>query len=310
MQKTKLLIVYSANSPAAEFILHGADKDKVTIQKLELKDDYCSKVLFLLFYILRLYKLSSYFRFKSHVRTEIARQRNQILFWDCCDLYLYKLLDKACYSNTKKSIFFWNPLDLHKHERVPINDMIRWLKENKYHLSTFDPSDAQCYKLPLYLNVNRMVDVPASENESDFYFVGLPKGRDNLIYDIKKALSSKGYKVKFIIPQNKSEYISLMQNIVNSSKTRCIVDIVSSKYGQKGLTLRPFDALFLKKKLLSNCESLVDCDFYHKNNIYIFSNIVELEDIDRFMQLPYYDIDESIVMKYEINNWLTKYYIL
>ena len=108
MQKTKILIVYSANSPAAEFILHGADKGMVSTLKLELKNDYCSKVLFLLFYLLRLYKLSSCFRFKSNVRTEIARQENQILFWDCCDLYLYKLLDRECNSKTKKSIFFWN----------------------------------------------------------------------------------------------------------------------------------------------------------------------------------------------------------
>lgn len=310
MQKTKILIVYSANSPAAEFILHGADKGMVSTLKLELKNDYCSKVLFLLFYLLRLYKLSSCFRFKSNVRTEIARQENQILFWDCCDLYLYKLLDRECNSKTKKSIFFWNPLDLHNNERVSINDMISWLKEKKYQLSTFDPSDAQRYKLPLYLNVNRKVDVPVSENESDFYFVGLPKGRDSLIYDLKKALSSKGYKVNFIIPQSKSEYISLMQNIVNSSKTRCIVDIVSSKYGQKGLTLRPFDALFLKKKILSNCELLDKCDFYHKNNIFIFSKIEDLDEIDDFMSKPYHEIDKNIIAKYEINNWLTKYYIL
>lgn len=308
MQNRKLLIIYSQNSPAAEFVLQGVDIDNVGILKVQTKKSLFNKLLYFIFYKLKLFKLSAYFRFESNFRKQISEQNEKILFWDCCDLFLYKLLLKECQQCTNKSIFFWNPLGFHKSERVPVDMMLAWLRSHNIALSTFDPDDSKKYGLALYCNVNRKVDVANAENDCDFYFVGLPKGREKELNKIKITLESKGYKTKFIIPKNKNEYISQMQNIQFSAKTKCIVDLVSVKYGQSGLTLRPFDALFLKKKLLSNCKSLTKYDFFHKNNIFIFSDEITGDEIEKFMGLPYKEIDKSIVGKYEINNWLKKYY--
>lgn len=44
--------------------------------------------------------------------------------------------------------------------------------------------------------------------------------------------------------------ISYQENLDNIRKSKCIVDVVQK--GQIGLTLRPLESLFFKKKLLTN----------------------------------------------------------
>lgn len=77
---------------------------------------------------------------------------------------------------------------------------------------------------------------------------------------------------------------------------------------QTGLTLRPFDALFLKKKLLTNNANIINTDFYEENNIYIF-NENNMNGILKFMTKPYKEIPDKIVNQYEINQWLIDNFI-
>lgn len=310
MQNKKLLIVYSQNSPAAEFVLQGIKMNDVSILKIQFNESLFCKVFYFLFYKLKLFKISSFFRFNSDFRKKISNFNGQILFWDCCDLFIYKLLNTECKPTSSKSVFFWNPLGFHKAERISVGIMLEWLKKHQFSLSTFDPEDSIKFSLPLFCNVNRKVKFDNIENDCDFYFVGLPKGREEELNRLKVILERNGYTTKFIIPKRKSEYISQMQNVVFSAKARCIVDFVSSKYGQSGLTLRPFDALFLKKKLISNCKSLVKYDFFNENNVFILSDQVTGDDIEKFMETPYKELDETIVNKYEVNNWIKKYFLL
>ncbi len=309
MNNTKLLIVYSANSPAAEFVLQGVNIKDVNIQKLQINESVVCKILYYIFYKMNMFKCASFFRFKSSFRKIINKQRGTILFWDCCDLFLYQLLESECNHNVNKSIFFWNPLGMHKTEKVSVDIMIKWLKNHDYSLSTFDPDDSLHYGIQLYCNVNRKIKLDNNGIDYDFYFVGLPKGREAVLNKLKDELLRKGYRIKFIIPQNRNEYVSQIQNIIYSSKSKCIIDLISDKYGQSGLTLRPFDALFLKKKLLTNCKSIVKYDFYHVNNNYVLSDDINIDGIEKFLTLPYQNIDDNIINKYEINHWLKKYYL-
>lgn len=309
MQRRKLLIVYSPNSPAAEFVLQGVNLRDVEILKVQFEDSIFYKITYLLLYKLGLYKLASFFRFKPAFRKRISAQKGKILFWDCCDLFIYKLLNAECKSAIAKSVFFWNPLGLHKTERVSVDKMIVWLKRKGFLLSTFDPDDSETFNLPLFCNVNRRVALPKTTEDNDFYFVGLPKGREKELEGLKEKIKQGGFRFKFIMPKNRDEYVTPLQNIQYSSESKCIVDLISKKFGQSGLTLRPFDALFLKRKLLTNCKSIVDYDFYHENNILVFSENTSLDDIDQFIKKPYHDIGDDIVDKYEINCWLKNYYL-
>jgi len=139
--------------------------------------------------------------------------------------------------------------------------------------------------------------------KQDFYFVGLPKGRDVLLHKIEKTLTSKGYSTKFLLIKSHKDYISQYDNIVNTYESKCIVEICEE--GQIGLTLRPFDALFTRRKLITTNRQIKFMDFYHPNNIYVIED-EKLSGIEDFMVKSYKAISDDIINKYEINNWIMK----
>ena len=114
------------------------------------------------------------------------------------------------------------------------------------------------------------------------------------------------FSTKFFIIENKESQISPYDNILYSAESKCILDLVSGN--QTGLSLRPFDALFLKKKLVTNNEYIKHFDFYNPANIYIIHDN-KLDHLKDFMQVPYQEIPENIVNQYEINQWIENYFL-
>nr|WP_244773209.1 hypothetical protein [Alysiella crassa]UOP06976.1 hypothetical protein LVJ80_00285 [Alysiella crassa] len=70
-----------------------------------------------------------------------------------------------------------------------------------------------------------------------------------------------------------------------------------------GLSLRTFDALGYRKKLITTNATVAEYDFYHPDNIYIFdgNNFVGIAD---FLARPYHEIDPKIREKYSFYNWI------
>lgn len=83
--------------------------------------------------------------------------------------------------------------------------------------------------------------------------------------------------------------------------TRCILD--SPQAGQKGLTIRVLEALGAKKKLITTNEDVRQYDFYRPENIYIYQDKIDLEDV--FFSVPYQEIEPEIYEKYALRNWLS-----
>ena len=75
---------------------------------------------------------------------------------------------------------------------------------------------------------------------------------------------------------------------------------------QKGLTLRPLEALFLRKKLLTNFSAIKNQDFYSPNNIFIMN-----EDDERclkdFINAPLSLEHENCIMEYSFASWLKRF---
>lgn len=301
----KLTVFYSPSSKAAQFVLNGINLDNVEVVPLRMRSSMVSKILFRLFHFLGLSKLALFYRYDRNTYLCITKYHENVLFWDCCQFFEYFHMKKTI-NCPKMSIFFWNPLYYRSDNKVKTGFYINKLKKY-YNLCTFDPNDSLDYSITKVKNVNRRVNVTTDSIEFDFYFIGLPKSREEELKNINQLLTSKGFKVKIIIPRNKKEYISHIENIYNSAKCRCIIDFVSNKYKQVGMTLRPFDALFLKKKVLTNCQYIKEADFYNKNNIYIFSTVNDLDGIEEFMEIPYCDIPEEIIQQYEINSWIKQF---
>ena len=61
---------------------------------------------------------------------------------------------------------------------------------------------------------------------------------------------------------------------------------------QKGLTLRVKESLIYRVKLISDNADLIQCDFYHPNNIFILGrdDITKIKD---FIDSPYVDVESK-----------------
>ena len=69
-----------------------------------------------------------------------------------------------------------------------------------------------------------------------------------------------------------------------------------------GLTIRVLEALGAKKKLITTNKDIVNYDFYHPENIYVYDGKVDLENI--FFTSEYFEIDYEIYKKYSLESWL------
>lgn len=70
-----------------------------------------------------------------------------------------------------------------------------------------------------------------------------------------------------------------------------------------GLSFRIFEALFYRKKIITNNLLVKNYDFYHPNNVFVWegSNLLKLKD---FLNKPFVEIDSAIINKYSFGNWV------
>ena len=92
--------------------------------------------------------------------------------------------------------------------------------------------------------------------------------------------------------------------VENIKHTRAILDL--TKQTQYGLTLRPMEAIFFQKKLITNNENIVKYDFYNPKNILIYNNNTTCEEIREFLESEYEPIKTSIIEFYKFENWLNR----
>ena len=95
--------------------------------------------------------------------------------------------------------------------------------------------------------------------------------------------------------------LSLKQMVELYEQSEIIIDVQHPK--QTGLTMRTFEALGARRKLVTTNADIVNYDFYNPRNILVVDrdNIV----IPRsFVEEPYVDLPEEIYKKYSLSNWL------
>lgn len=210
--------------------------------------------------------------------------------------------------NIRIIVWYWNPVD----KCVDINKF----KKYDCELWTFDEMDHEKYALnyntQYYFND---VSLPKAGPSVDVFFVGGDKGRIVDLISLKSNLDEQGISNYFhITPTGKEnaayrEYYSkrisyddVLRHIVSS---KVIVDYVSDK--QSGLTLRPLEALFFKRKLITNDKSIEKRDFYCKDNIFIIGKD-DINDLAEFINRPYKEVDSEIVDQYDFSSWLNRFF--
>ena len=95
--------------------------------------------------------------------------------------------------------------------------------------------------------------------------------------------------------------ITFLENLKNVEESDVLLDFVDPVHN--GLSIRFFEGLFYKKKVITDNKTVKSYDFYHPNNIFVLEND-NYNLIENFLTLPYYEVNNEIVKKYGFTNWI------
>lgn len=214
-----------------------------------------------------------------------------------CKVYMYFMNSlKSCSETEKNNIFKEFDLD---------------------EIFTFDFDDAIKYKCNFKATPYKRNGLLISplRYEYDLVFIGRNKNRINFIENFYLHCTEKANINVYlkVLGETNIENIKLKKfmsyeeylKILNTSST--ILELVSNS--QKGLTLRTLEALFYKKKLVTNNQFIRNYDFYSyfKDNILIIDDKkYSFDDVISFLGKPYKECTIDL-NDYEFNKWIVMF---
>lgn len=233
----------------------------------------------------------------NDLKTQISVDDTIILFSTVPD-HLFRYVQRT-FPNNRIIFWYWNPI-------LPKNQINNFIS-SKVEVWTFDLQDSLKYNInhntQFYFNtikLNTTIQVIY-----DVVFVGLDKGRSGQLSIFEKNLRELNLRPFIYIADNSEnstkktinydEYLNLV------ASSRAILDMLQPN--QSGLTLRPLEALFFNKKLISNNQELLNERFYNKNNIFILG-YDDLSSLPMFLDAPFQSIDQSIIDEFDVASWL------
>jgi hypothetical protein len=204
--------------------------------------------------------------------------------------------------------WFWNPV-------APADQIVR-LQAQGVPIYSFDPSDARRYRLRLettYYFASLYQPGEDAGAGADIFFVGGDKGRLAHLLSVKAAFERQGLSTHFHIvdtghrpapsgfrfapPMAYSGVLDALR------QARCVLDVVQQ--GQTGLTQRPLEALFHRKKLITNDPALLAMDFYCPENIFVLGHD-DPAALPAFVHMPLRTIAPAILERYDFANWVAR----
>lgn len=217
-------------------------------------------------------------------------------------------------SNVRIIFYCWNSIN----EISSRTDINRLFNDSRIEIWSYNSADCAKYGLmynPQFWNtslMNKDWNTDTSINEYDISFIGSPKNRINIIQRLNDFCNENNLISYFYITDYKcnfnknvnNEFIPYNVYIKKiASRSSAILDIVTKE--NYGLTLRPLEALFLKKKLITNYKEIVNEPFYNSNNIYVID--VDERNLLDFLSLPLKKIPLEIVNLYNCDSWLNRF---
>lgn len=164
------------------------------------------------------------------------------------------------------------------------------------------------FSLYAFEDYERMI---SHEAVTDVFFVGEEKGdRAERIQQIKDVLTKAHLRSDFhLIPQKrrgkmKAAYMAYSDVIDHVKKSKAILELISD--GQTGITQRPYEALMMKKKLITTSAEIKNYDFYCEDNVFILGER-DPEELPAFLETPFKEIEADIVKAYTLEKWLERF---
>jgi len=191
---------------------------------------------------------------------------------------------------------------------------------------TFDHSDAKRFGMnfrPLFYGKN-FNNVTESRTQYDISFVGTAHGdRVKVVRSLDSTLPKETKRYWYLYLQAKWVFHAnritnpAFKNVKSTdfrfyplpkpqlqqvfSRSNAILDIEHRK--QSGLTMRTFETVGTRKKLITTNTDIASYDFYDPNNIAIINRENPIIRDDFLMQ-PYKDLPDGLYQKYSISGWM------
>lgn len=216
--------------------------------------------------------------------------------------YAIKFLKKK----TKKRVivWYWNVIT-HK-EMNPI-----FCKKYGCETWTFDLNDANKFNMKFndtyYFPKTECLD--EIKPEYDLFYIGLNKrGREKLLIKIANYCENNNLKYKIhLVGSNNTKFsnksLSYNEIIRCINNSRAILDL--NVENQSGMTLRPLEAIFYNKLLITNNSNIVSYRAYIKENTMIIKDN-KLDSMLNFLSKDIYKVDKKITDFYLFSNWLKR----
>lgn len=181
---------------------------------------------------------------------------------------------------------------------------------------TFDPYDAKRFNMKLNVSFHFPQTEFTCENVYDAIFIGVDKGRTEVVNSIAQILKSYDKKFRFIVvgSDDKEEkfpeiefykhemgYYDYLKLLKTSA---CIVEVIQR--GQEGVTARAIESIMFKKKLITTNKFVKKMEFYNSQNIFVWGED-DVKELSGFLDTPYVDLEKKIEESYSFLKWIENF---
>lgn len=238
-----------------------------------------------------------------------VEQADTIIIFDTGNASYISSFLKNSYPNKRVIVWYWNSVTASISVETVGKEIEVW---------SFDPMD--CKKYGMRFNTQFFIEDNLKRRQTidqlyDVFYVGLDKDRARYLKKLKDVFQENGISYYFnLVKYHNStndagieykqalSYKDVLGYIYNS---KVVVDLVAD--WQSGLTLRPLEALFYKKKLITNMKKIADYDIYNRNNIYIIG-VDSWKDLPAFIMGKYDDEQHAeLCQKYSFDSWIKRF---
>ena len=148
-----------------------------------------------------------------------------------------------------------------------------------------------------YLEINRMAEDLKPELPRQFIYHYIP----SVLKYVYHKVTAKEYRHARYRDFQKVK-LSGADIMKGMEVSACILD--APQGGQTGLTLRCFECMGAKRKLITTNVDIVNYDFYRASNILVYPGTIE--ERKAFFENPYEDLPEELYRKYSMNSWMKR----
>ena len=215
-------------------------------------------------------------------------------------LYLWDSLDNfpliKCAINAYDVVYSFDSYDCNKYNFAFLPLFYNSDDVNDFELATYDVCYIGTIKKGKMKYLNEIIPQLNKKYSNNYFYLYL---QSKLVYLFYKITSREFKKNKISNFHFKTK--SYEENIEISKKSKIVLDVPMSK--QNGLTMRTFECLAYKRKLITTNKTIVNYDFYRPENIYVYDGRFDFDNI--FFKSDYVELENNIVEKYSLKKWIS-----